>query len=185
LIDEVVAHLRRGEVVGVPTDTVYGLAVDPHNESAVQRLFALKGRPESKPVSLLVASVSDAESIVYLSEEARDLASHHWPGALTLVARPREKFPFWIGDPATRTVGVRVPDHAELQTLLEVTGGLAVTSANVSENPDTLNDVEARAVFGDEVALYMPGRCPGGSASTVIDVTSAEFRTLRQGPIRL
>lgn len=169
----------------MPTDTVYGLAVDPHNESAVQRLFELKGRPADKPISLLVASVAEAAQAIEISVAASELAAQHWPGALTLVGVPRSVFPDWIGDPVTRTVGVRVPDHDELRSILAETGPLAVTSANLSNQADTLDHVAAKAIFGDEVTLYVEGHCRGGTASTVVDVTGPEMRTLRQGPITL
>lgn len=185
MIDDVVAHLRRGEVVGVPTDTVYGLAVDPHNESAVQRLFEIKGRPARKPVSLLVDSVGEAGRIIVMSDAASELAALHWPGALTLVGVPRGSFPDWIGDPETRSVGVRVPNHPELLSILAATGALAVTSANLSDLPDTLDDGAAREVFGDAVSFYVPGSCGGGTASTVVDVTRSDLRVLRPGPIDL
>ncbi len=185
MILEVAERFARGEVVGVPTDTVYGLAVDPHNESAVARLFELKRRPVDRPVSLLVGSVAEAIRTIAMSDAASELASSHWPGALTLVGAPHEGFPDWIGDSETRTVGVRVPDHPELLSILATTGALAVTSANLSDRPDTLDEHAARKVFGDAVGCYVAGRCNGGTASTVVDVTRMPLRVLRQGPITL
>lgn len=175
------AAVAGGEVVGVPTDTVYGLAVDPWNEEAIERLYDLKGRPEHKPIGLLVASVGQAEEIVNL--EAGWSLVDHWPGALTLVVRPRVVIPDWIGDQVVGTVGIRVPDHDELRELLTETGPLAVTSANRSGKPELLDDAAAREVFGDRVSVYLPGRCEGGVASTVVDTTGGEVRVLRAGPV--
>lgn len=175
------AAIALGEVVGVPTDTVYGLAVDPWNEEAIERLYDLKGRPEHKPIGLLVASVGQAEEIADLGAGRRLV--EHWPGALTLVVRPRVVIPDWIGDRVVGTVGIRVPDHDELRELLEETGPLAVTSANRSGEADLLDDSAARAIFGDRVRVYLPGRCEGGVASTVIDATGGEVRVLRAGPV--
>jgi tRNA A37 threonylcarbamoyladenosine synthetase subunit TsaC/SUA5/YrdC len=90
-----------------------------------------------------------------------------------------------VGDPASSTVGVRVPDHRGLLDLLAETGPLAITSANLSGAPPALDHEEARAVFGDAVAVYLPGRCPGGLASTVVDVTGVTPRVLRPGPVTL
>lgn len=180
-IREAVDAIRRGEVVGVPTDTVYGLAVDPWNEVAVGRLFELKGRPRHKPVGLLAADVSQAAEIADLSA-AGDLL-RHWPGALTLVVRPTVVIPNWVGDAALGTVGIRVPDHDLLRRLLAETGPLAVTSANRSGMPEARDDEEAKAMFGEFVAVYLPGRCPGGTASTVVDVTGPEPKVLRAGPV--
>ncbi|HLU31060.1 MAG TPA: L-threonylcarbamoyladenylate synthase [Acidimicrobiia bacterium] len=176
-----VAAIRRGEVVGVPTDTVYGLAVDPWNEEAVDRLFELKGRPAHKPIGLLAADADQAGEIADLAPAA-DLLDH-WPGALTLVVRPKVVIPDWVGNSALGTVGIRVPDHDMLRELLEETGPLAVTSANLSGMPEALSDEEAKATFGDAGAVYLPGRCPGGTASTVVDVTGPVRQVLRAGPV--
>lgn len=175
--------IRSGGIVGVPTDTVYGLAVDPTSPTAVRRLYELKGRPEDKPIALLVADAESASRLVDIPEDAARLASEHWPGALTLVTRPRVDLPDWVGDPVTRSVGVRVPDRADLVDLLAETGPLAVTSANLSGSRAAESSAEAEAVFGDEVDLYLEGECPGGLSSTVVDVTAESFRVLRQGPI--
>ena len=182
MTEEAITALRAGFVVGLPTDTLYGLAVDPHNELSVERLFEMKGRPSSRPVSLLVASVEAAEEIIELSSDAKLIASKYWPGAVTLVGHPRTVFPPWIGEPTSRTVGVRVPDQHDALSILEVMGALAVTSANISGQPETLSDREAQAVFGASVAFYVPGVCFGAVASTVVDVTGSP-RVLRQGPV--
>lgn len=183
MIAEAVQAIREGFVVGLPTDTVYGVGADPVNPDAVERLFDLKGRPEDKPIGLLVASVDQAAEIVELGEDARELATRHWPGALTLVMVPRVVLSDWVGHRQRRTVGVRVPDHRLALELLEVTGPLAVTSANWSGEPETMNDIDAREVFGDDVAVYLEGAAPGGVASTVVDTTGSTFTVLRQGPI--
>ena len=175
--------IRAGGVVGLPTDTVYGLAVDPRNEAAVLRLFELKGRPADRPIALLAANAETAATIVQITPEARRMAQRWWPGALTLVLEPTEPLPAWVGHLDTRSVGVRVPDHAELRALLAETGPLAVTSANLSGTDPALGQRGAEAVFGAEVDLYLPGRCPGGSASTVVDCTTDPPVVLRPGPI--
>jgi tRNA threonylcarbamoyl adenosine modification protein (Sua5/YciO/YrdC/YwlC family) len=91
----------------------------------------------------------------------------------------------WIGDMQTRTIGVRVPDHPVALELLNATGPLAVTSANLSGGPETMNNDEARAVFGDKVAVYLDGISPGGQASTVVDATGARLVVLREGPVEI
>lgn len=178
------ALIGDGEVVGVPTDTVYGVAADPWSETAVARLFSIKGRPDNKPVGLLAASVDQVEEIADL-RHVREAAARHWPGPLTLVLTPTVVIPDWIGSANLRTVGVRVPDHDELRHLLEETGPLAVTSANRSGEPEARDDEEARSALGDVVSLYVPGRCPGGVASTVADATGPELVVLRTGPVAL
>jgi L-threonylcarbamoyladenylate synthase len=185
LLEEAIAALRAGEVVGVPTDTVYGLAVDPLDATAVGRLFEMKGRPSDRPVPLLVASRDQAGRLVRFTDEAGRLADRHWPGALTLVLPVLERLPDWVGDPVAGTVAVRMPAGETVHSLLEAAGPLAVTSANRSGDPPALDEVGAEGVFGDAVAVYLPGTCPGGTASTVVDARGPGVEVLRQGPIRI
>ena len=183
-VETAVEALQAGRVVGLPTDTVYGIGADPLSEEAVGELYRLKGRPSNKPVGLLAASVDQVAGMARLGA-GEALARRHWPGALTLVVVPTVVVPDWIGSTAVRTVGIRVPRHEVLRRVLERTGPLAVTSANRSGGPEALDHEEARSVFGDEVACYLPGRCPGGVASTVVDVTGAVPRVLRAGPVEV
>jgi tRNA threonylcarbamoyl adenosine modification protein (Sua5/YciO/YrdC/YwlC family) len=184
-IEDAVAAIRDHEVIGLPTDTVYGIGVDPLSEEAVGRLYELKGRPENKPVGLLVASMEQAHSIGELDGVAADLAAAHWPGALTLVVTPKVILADWVGDAQRSTVGLRVPDLPVTIELLEMTGPLAVTSASLSGGAESMSDEEARLVFGDRVKVYVEGRSPGEQASTVVDVTGPEPVVLRQGPVVL
>lgn len=184
-VDAAVEAVRAGEVVGLPTDTVYGVGADPLNETAVARLFDLKGRPGHRPVGVLVASLAQARMIGEIKGQVEELAIAHWPGALTLVVTPRVILANWVGDAQRRTVGVRVPDHPVALQLLEACGPLAVTSANRSGGAEARDDVEARSTFGDEVAVYLPGYAPGGKASTVVDATGARLVVLREGPVTL
>lgn len=185
MIRAAAAAILRGEVVGMPTDTVYGIGVDPLNPTAVERLFELKGRPEDKPVGILASSVERAAQIAELDDRARELATRHWPGPLTLVVRPKVVMAEWVGDTQLRTIGIRVPDHPLALEFLSVTGPLAVTSANRSGGKETMSDEEARAVFGDSVTVYLVGTSPGGRASTVVDCTGAALVVLRKGPVEI
>jgi len=185
VIGEAAEAIHSGQVVGIPTDTVYGLGVDPLNQEAVSRLFEVKGRPEHIPVGLLVANVEQAKSIGEINGVGEELAMEQWPGPLTLVVKPRVILSDWVGDAHLRTVGIRVPDHLLARELLERTGPLAVTSANRSGGKEALSDTEARRIFGEEVAVYVEGKCPGGEASTVVDVTGDQPVILRKGPIQI
>ena len=184
-LDRAIAAIRNREVVGLPTDTVYGIGADPLSEEAVARLFELKGRPKLKPIGLLVASIEQAEAIGEIEGIAADLAAEHWPGALTLVVTPKVILADWVGDAQRRTVGLRVPDHPVTIELLEAVGPLAVTSANLSGGAEPMNDEEARSIFGDLVPVYVAGRAPGGEASTVVDTTGSEVVILREGPVSI
>lgn len=185
MIEAAVAAVHAGLIVGLPTDTIYGVGVDPQNEDAVARLFELKGRPAGKPVGVLVASSDQAYELGEMSDAAKALAERHWPGALTLIVQPRVVLADWVGDRQARTVGLRMPDHPLALELLGLTGPLAVTSANLSGGEETIDDTEARAVLGTAVAVYLPGVSPGGTASTVVDVTRSDPVVLRQGPVRI
>ncbi len=182
IIEDALDALRRGEIIGLPTDTVYGIAADPWDRSAVERLFAAKGRSGLKPIPILVADAEQAGSIAVLSEPAGRLAARHWPGGLTLVLRRVAGLAEWIGDPAQDTVGVRVPDHPAALALLETAGPLAVTSANRSGAVAAGDDRAARRLLGPAVSVYVPGG-GGGAASTVVDFTSNVPEVLRPGPV--
>ena len=182
-VDGAVAAIKKGRIVGIPTDTLYGLAADPFREAALEEIFVLKGRPAIKPLALLVADIEQAMALAEFSEHANKLARDHWPGALTLILPRLQQTPEWLGDRDRHTIGVRCPDHPAALELLSRTGPLAVTSANVSGLPAALDDDEARAYFGDAVAVYIEGAAPGGVASTIIDVTEEDPLTLRQGPV--
>lgn len=184
-VDRAVDLLAEGRVVGIPTDTVYGLAVDPRNRPAIDRLYALKGRSADKPVALLVGDVADLVDWVDLPDWAGALLDAHWPGALTVVCSAGPLIPEGVGDPIRNTVGVRIPDHPVAQEILWRTGPLAVTSANLSGQPDCYSHEAAHGLLGDDVAGYLAGGAPVRMASTVVDVTGAEPVILRLGPVKL
>lgn len=177
--------VHAGEIVGLPTDTVYGIGVDPFDPEAVGRLYELKGRPQDKPVGVLVATAAAAGEIAELGDLGAELATANWPGALTLVVRPTVVMADWVGDKQRGTIGIRVPAHPVALELLSLTGPLAVTSANESGGRDTMSDFEAREVFGDRVAVYLEGAAPGGEASTVVDVTAGRPVMIRHGPVKV
>ena len=169
--------LRDGRIVAFPTDTVYGVAVI--GESGLPALFALKGRPADRRIPMLVAALGDAIDDGWKADaRAHDLADRFWPGALTIVLAR--------SDGAT-TQAFRAPDHAVALDLIRATGPIYATSANRSDEPDTLGADEvliAFAVQQDELAAVLDGGpVPGGVASTVIDVSVDPARILREGPV--
>jgi L-threonylcarbamoyladenylate synthase len=186
-LDEAATALKRGGMVAFPTETFYGLGVDALNSDAVVRLFAAKGRPESKPVLVLVASVAMAEALApEISAGARELMARHWPGPLTLVLRAAPHVPFQL-TAGTGTIGMRIPGHAVALGLVNA-AGLAVTapSANPSDQPPPLTAETVREYFGEALDLILDGGpTAGGPASTVADCTVWPPRILRQGPVRL
>ena len=182
---EAVAAIAAGRIVGVPTDTVYGLAVDPLQAGAVRALFELKGRPRGKPIGLLSDTLDHFRPLIEVTPIVEELVAGHWPGPLTLVARSLVPLPDWVGDHERHTVAVRVPDHPLTRALLSLTGPLAVTSANPSGQQPALSEEGAKAVFAGAVEVYLPGLCSGGTSSTVVDVTVDPPKVLREGPVKL
>jgi L-threonylcarbamoyladenylate synthase len=177
------AALRRGEVVGVPTDTVYGLAVAIDRPDGLERLMALKGRPEDKAVPILAASLDEAAALGVFPPEAVAVAGRHWPGPVTIVVGRTPGSPSWVGDAAADTVGLRVPDHPVALALLEASGPLAVSSANRSGAAAAPDHSAAAAEFGTEVAVYLPGAGRADCASTVLSAVTTPIRVLRPGPV--
>lgn len=178
-LDAALAALGRGEPIIFPTDTVYGIAAQPTIRSAVEAIFAAKGRPEGKPLPVLGATVDDLARVVALDRRARRLADRYWPGPLTLVLRRAPGFTAWLGDDGD-SVAVRVPASERALELLARAGPLAVTSANRTGEPPAATVEEARAALGDAVAVFVDGGRLSGTASTVVSLLETP-RVLREG----
>lgn len=182
-VDLTVRTLRAGGLVVFPTETVYGLAADPRDERALRRVFALKGRSVLKTIPVMVNSAAQiAEVAATWPAEAEMLAHALWPGPLTIVVPRRVSFPDLIhGD---KTVGLRRPDHPFVQAVLDLTGPLAVTSANLSGLPAAKTAEEARRYFHAQIDLLVDGgEVPSGVASTVIEIIGGHCHIIRQGEI--
>jgi len=175
--------LRNGEIIGLPTDTVYGIAADPMQRSAVERLFAAKRRTGIKPIPILASTIADVRRVAVIDDDIAVLAERHWPGGLTLILARGSGVPEWIGDPKRNTVGVRIPDHPLALEVLAAAGPLAVTSANRSGAKPAFDVIGAQEVFGGSVAAYLPGSGRGGPASTVVDLSGDKPKVLRKGPV--
>src|SRR4051812_32385032 len=177
--------IRRGDLVVTPTDTVYGVAADAFNATAVNLLLAAKGRGRDMPVPVLVASPQMADAVVsQMPDTGRELADAFWPGALTLVLRHTTHLAWDLGE--TRgTVAVRVPDHPIVLSLIEQTGPLAVSSANRTGNPAPTTAMDARLQLGGAVAVYLDAgpASVGALPSSIVDVTGDEPRLLRAGAL--
>jgi tRNA threonylcarbamoyl adenosine modification protein (Sua5/YciO/YrdC/YwlC family) len=184
VIAEALRALQRGLVVGFPTDTVYGIGVDPFDEAAMERLFEVKGRPDDKAIPILAADLDGVRRAAVVSDEVAERVARHWPGALTVVLPKADGVPEWVGDPDRGTVAVRIPDHPTALELLRRSGPLAVTSANRSGEPPALDDQAGQNMLGRGVAVYVPGVSPGGRSSTVVDLTGPDAVVLRPGPVQ-
>lgn len=179
-VDRAIAALQAGEAVVVPTDTVYGLAALPTVAGAVDRLYALKGRPADMPIAVLVANVEQVRALADLPDIALRLAGAFWPGPLTLVLPRRPGLDLPLGGFAT-TIGVRWPDHPLIARLATAVGPLATTSANRTGEPTPATAPEAAASLVGDVAVVLDGGPCAGTASTVVDVAGPDLRVLREG----
>ena len=178
--------IQRGDLIVLPTDTVYGVAADAFDPAAVSSLLAAKGRGREMPPPVLVSAVSTIDSLaVNIPSYARALVEEFWPGPLTLVCHQQASLQWDLGD--TRgTVAVRMPNHDIALEILERTGPLAVSSANRTGMPAATDAEQAMEMLGEEVAVIVDGGAsPGGEASTIVDATGPQGRVLRRGALSL
>lgn len=185
-LDAAARAVRAGRLVVLPTDTVYGVGCDAFSAPAVRALLAAKGRGPDMPVPVLVGSWSTIDGLVAaVPPVARELIEAFWPGGLSLVL-PHAPSLAWDLGTTKGTVMLRMPLHPVALELLCDVGPMAVSSANVTGRPPAVSAAEAEAQFGDSIEVYLDGG-PSGSpvASTVIDLTGAEPRVLREGAVGL
>jgi L-threonylcarbamoyladenylate synthase len=184
-LQEAQAALRRGQLVVMPTDTVYGVAAEAFDPVAVDRLLAAKGQGRDTPPPVLVGTVRAAIALVQeFTEMGKDLIDEFWPGPLTLIFRSSPTLVWDIGE-TKGTVGVRMPLHHVALSLLKKTGPLVVTSARYAAAEAAPTSVEeAEEQLGESVAIYLDGGpCTGDVPSTIVDLTGSVPRLLRPGVI--
>jgi L-threonylcarbamoyladenylate synthase len=182
-IQKAIACIKNEEVVGIPTETVYGIGVDPLSQAAVDKIFNLKERDENKPLSLLVHSFHDLIKLKIISK-VPEIVELYWPGPLTIIVESELNFADGVGTKNPNSIGVRVPDNELALELLKKTGPLAVTSANISGQEDITNEKDAESVFGDKIGHYLQGSALHGSGSTIVDFRDEEFKVIREGPLK-
>ena len=185
-IDQSVATLKDGGIIAFPTDTVYGVGVDPFQPDAVRKLYQIKGRPIDKPIPILVGSIDDVERVAQnLPPTFSRLAEQFWPGELTLIVEAKSLPPEITagGD----TVGVRMPDHPLALALLRRFGGaIATTSANKSDQPPATSAEEVRSELGALVSIILDGgQTATKIASTVLDLSVSPPQIRREGGISM
>ncbi len=171
-VEEAAAALARGELVAFPTDTVYGLAA---GHDHLRKLYIAKDRPKDKRIPVLLSDATNLEASALVTAAARALAERFWPGPLTLV----------LVAPRRGTLAFRVPDNAVARRLIAASGGgLPVTSANRSGQPDARTAEEVLAQLDGRVSLVLDGgRTTGDRPSTVVDCTTDQLKILREGAI--
>src|ERR1700719_3117676 len=183
-LEEAAAALRRGELVVLPTDTVYGVAADAFNPAAVTSLLAAKGRGRQAPPPVLVGTVRAASALVEdFGSVGEDLIDQFWPGGLTLVCRAVRSLVWDLGD-TKGTVAVRMPLHPIALDLLRRTGPMALKSANRHTSPAATTADEAQTHLGDAISVYLDGGpCADNVPSTILDLTGTVPLLLRAGAL--
>ena len=178
--------MQRGELVVLPTDTVYGVGADAFDADAVQALLDAKGRGREMPPPVLISAATTIDALATgITDYARALIDRFWPGPLTLVCNQQSSLQWDLGE--TRgTVAVRMPHHPLAIELLERTGPMAVSSANLTGHPAATDADQAEEMLGDLVTVIIDdGPSPGGAASTIVDARGVNGRILRHGAISL
>ncbi len=176
--------LQAGQLAVIPTDTLYGLAADAFSPEAVAGLLAAKGRGRDMPVAVLVGSWHTIDGLARtVTPDARELIRAFWPGGLSLVVPQAPSLAWDLGN-TNGSVMVRMPLHPVAIELLREVGPLATSSANVSGQPPATTAAPAREQLGDNVAVYLDGGpAPTAIASTIVDLTGATPRVLREGAV--
>jgi len=186
-IDYIVSCLRKGDIVALPTDTFYGLAVDPVNLYAVESIYRLKTRQKHKPLSLLISSLAQAYELARDTDSMLDrLADRFWPGPLTIIVRAGTKLPL-RSTANTGNVAIRVPDAAIPRTVVERFGlPITATAANLQGASECTHAAAVRDQIGDRIPLIIDGGpTPRSLPTTIVDLTLGEGRweILREGAI--
>lgn len=182
------AAVRKGELVVIPTDTVYGVAADAFSPAAVQKLLDAKGRTRQSPPPVLVPGIATLEALAAeIPDAVRDLVDAFWPGGLTIVLPAQPSLAWDLGD-TDGTVAVRMPDNRVALELLEETGPLAVSSANLTGKPAATTAQEAMDMLGESVDVYLDAGPSESTASTIVDATAlvaprGKVTILREGAV--
>ena len=183
-VDRIRECLAKGGLVVHPTDTVYGLAADPFQIQAVDRVYAVKGRPRELTLSMAVPEVADVFRYGIKSPLAENFCRKNLPGPYTVVLRAMPSAPPALVNPQS-LIGLRVPDHPIPRLIAKIYGPITTTSANRHGQPSPTSCEDAKAQLGDGVDLYVDaGPTPLGSESSVVDLSGPRAKVLRQGAVR-
>jgi tRNA threonylcarbamoyl adenosine modification protein (Sua5/YciO/YrdC/YwlC family) len=178
--------IEAGDLVVLPTDTVYGIAADAFKADAVQRLLDAKGRGRDMPPPVLISVVESLDALATdVPDAGRKLCEAFWPGPLTVICHAQSSLMWDLGD-TQGTVALRVPDHENTRELLSRTGPLAVSSANLSGQAAALDVYDAEAQLRDSIAVYLDGgEVTGGQPSTIVDLTGEVPHVVRIGALSM
>ncbi|MBU1094365.1 MAG: threonylcarbamoyl-AMP synthase [Firmicutes bacterium] len=173
--------MNKGDLIIIPTDTVYGLAAKLYDEEALHRIFEIKGRDQSKQIPILCHQISDLDQIAMLNDYSKKLMEKFWPGPITFVLNTTEAFFHLTGE---KTIAARIPNHSKALELIKKYGVLRVTSLNKSGEPPLSDITHIRQQFGRFVSdIYEQNLEQSDVSSTVVDLTHENVQILRQGTI--
>ena len=179
----VAEHIKKGNLIVYPSETVYGIGADIFNEAAIKKLFMMKHRPFDMPLSVGVSDKKMAETIAFIDEDAEKLIDAFMPGPLTLIVKKKPCVPDIVTSNSHKA-GIRIPDHPVAQNIIRRTGPIVATSANLHSKPDAVRIEEAKDDFGDAVSAYVDsGPCTMGKPSTIVWLMDGEVEIIRQGAI--
>ncbi len=182
-LQEVIEVLKAGDAIVYPTDTLYGLGVNPFDEGAVRRMFDIKKRPYNLPVSIAVHDITQIEAYVELTDIARHTTREFLPGPLTIVLKKKDEKTLPIVS-SKSSLGVRILDHPTALPILKKFGPITSTSANLHNQPPPCDVESAIEQLGDAVKIYIDsGKCRYGQESTVLDVSTDSPKIIRPGVI--
>ena len=179
------AIISTGGVIAFRTDTFYGLGADPLNAAAVRKIKELKGREENKPILLLISDVDQIDRFIEAPDSYRQIATQHWPAALTLIGKARPELPTDL-TAGTNTIGLRLPDDEDVRAFVRGCGGaLTATSANPSGRPPAQTAVEVEHYFPAGIDLIIDGGVARiTEPSTVVDVSGVQPMMIREGAVK-
>jgi len=181
-MNEIISTIKNGKVVAFPTETVYGLGVKFGSVEALDLLMEAKNRDYSKAITLMVANKQEIENYAYVSHDAKKIISRFMPGMLTLVFKKKEDVDSKMTN-GKETIGIRIPDNDFVLSLLKEAGPMLVTSANLSNHPNTTSTKEVLEQLDGRIDLIVDGETNDSIASTVIDVSGKDIKILREGKI--
>lgn len=185
IVNYAAQFIKRGQVVGVPTDTVYGLSADPFNLAAIEQVFQIKGRPESRALPILISSIEQAVELVRdVPDVFLVLAHKFWPGALTLVVEATHRLPLKVTGNTGR-VALRWPNSRITTALIDAVGGpVTGTSANLSGFPSCTNAEQIVKQLGNRLPLVLDGGDTGNVlASTIVRIDGDDWAVVREGVV--
>ena len=183
LLNNALKALNNHKVIAFPTETVYGLGVFYDDKEAYELLNKVKNRREDKPYTMMFFDTKEISKYAFIEDKYLPIINKYMPGSLTILVTAKECVPAYVTHD-TGVIGIRIPSNKEGLDLLKlVKKPLLVPSANKADQKPALSEEEAKAIFGDEIAVIIPGEISSGEPSTIIDLTGEEIKLIRKGPI--